>query len=84
MNDLYLAVVIGRNRRVYARVYKRPGKRIAKMAEHYFASEMRKSRSEGFRATGMEDISPSDHIRVFKVKYNAITVSRLLEEEVVA
>ena len=71
MNDdnVFLAVVIGRNRRVYARTYKRNNSYITKMANHYKQMEVQKSACEGFRVVGMTDESPNENMRIFRIQY---------------
>ena len=70
---VYVATVIGRNRRVYSRVYKRNSDHIKRMAEHYRQMEAEKSAREGFRVTGMTELEPHESngvcTRVFKVEY---------------
>lgn len=76
--NFYLAVVIGRNRRVYARVYKTP-RRIKDMVEHYRQLENEKAMNEGFCVTGMEDISANDHVRIFRAQYGTEPTERMQE-----
>lgn len=66
-----LAVVIGRNRRVYARIYKRISC-IEGFSKHYYESEIRKSYDEGFRPVGMKLDKPNDTTWVYHVQYEAI------------
>ena len=70
---VYVATVIGRNRRVYSRVYKRNSDHITRMAEHYRQMEAEKSAREGFRVTGMTELEPHESngvcTRVFKIEY---------------
>lgn len=69
----HIVTVVGRNRRVYTRVYKRDSNRITRMAEHYYQMEAQKSAREGFRVTGMTEIGPIERdgvcIRVFRIQY---------------
>lgn len=65
-----LAVVIGRNRRVYARIYKMTN-RIEAFSKHYYATETEKSREEGFRPVGM-DVENHDGIVIYRVKYESV------------
>ena len=66
-----VAVVVGRNRRVYARVYKRNNPdRIGKMVAHYMASEREKSAPEGFRVVGVDkDPTSNDYHWIFRLRY---------------
>lgn len=66
-----LAVVIGRNRRVYARVYKMVN-RIDGFSKHYYNTEIEKSRDEGFRPTGMKLEKPNNTTWIYRVQYEAI------------
>lgn len=66
-----LAVVIGRNRRVYARIYKMTN-RIEGFSEHYYKREIEKSREEGFRPIGMNLEKPNNTTWVYRVQYEAI------------
>lgn len=69
-NDLCV-IVIGRNRRVYARMYKTE-KRIAEFSRHCCHKEIEKSRKEGFRpfCTSLE--RPNDTTWIFHVQYEAV------------
>lgn len=66
-----LAVVIGRNRRVYARIYKMVN-RIEGFSKHYFETEIEKSRNEGFHPVSMRLEKPNDTTWVYHVQYEAI------------
>lgn len=66
-----LAVVIGRNRRVYARIYKMVN-RIDGFSKHYYATEIEKSRDEGFRPVGMRLEKPNDTTWVYHIQYEQI------------
>lgn len=70
--EQYLVSVIGRKRRVYSRIYQRNNDRITKMVEHYRQMEMEKSAREGFKVTNVIDESPNEHVRVFRIEYEAI------------
>lgn len=75
LHEEHLAIVVGRNRRVYARIYKGiPSleKNIRRMSEHYLASEREKSASEGFAPDGMTLERPNDTTWVFRVSYREI------------
>ena len=67
----HLAVVIGRNRRVYARVYKLP-QYIEKFSRHYLESERMKSHPEGFVPTGMVLERPTETTWIYRVQYQEV------------
>ncbi len=79
---IYIATVVGRNRRVYSRVYKRNNGNIERMAEHYRQMEKEKSSYEGFRVTGLQEIGPFEGngvcTRVFQVQYEAAPVPQII------
>ena len=64
------AVVIGRNRRVYARGYKME-KAIFAFAERYMRRESEKSVPEGFMPEGM-DFEKHGETYIFKIRYAAV------------
>lgn len=66
----HLAVVIGRNRRVYSRVYKMVN-RIDGFAKHYLEKEKYdcEYKHEGFRPTGLTLEKPTETMWVFRVQY---------------
>ena len=66
-----LAVVVGRNRRVYSRVYKMVN-RIEAFSKHYYEMEKEKSRDEGFRPVNMKVKEYKDTV-VFRIQYEPIT-----------
>lgn len=70
----YVVVVVGRNRRVYTRVYKRDTPaRIGNMVAHYMASEREKSAPEGFKIVGVDmDRTTNPYHRVFRIRYAPI------------
>ena len=70
----YVVVVVGRNRRVYTRVYKRDNpNRIENMVVHYMASEREKSTPEGFMVVGVDmDRTTNPYHRVFRIQYAPI------------
>lgn len=77
----HLAVVIGRNRRVYARIYKMVN-RIDAFSKHYYAAEIEKSRAEGFIPVNMKLEKPNDTTWIFRISYNEINpVNELIKEE---
>lgn len=66
-----LAVVIGRNRRVYARVYKMIN-RIDAFSKHYYEMEIEKSREEGFCPVSMKLENPNNTTWVYRIQYQTI------------
>lgn len=75
--DEHLAVVVGRNRRVYARVYKMTN-RIDAFSTHYYETEIEKSREEGFRPVGMVLEKPNETTWIFRVSYEPIDTSNVV------
>ena len=71
MNKDLLAVVIGRNRRVYARMYKKENS-IARFSRDYFEKERGKSEREGFRPVDMTMERPNETTWVFHIRYEAV------------
>ncbi len=67
----HLAVVIGRNRRVYARVYQMP-RYIEAFSQHYLESERRKAFDEGFIPVGLSLEKPNDLTWIYRVEYAEI------------
>lgn len=71
----HVAIVVGRNRRVYARVYKPTSRMewyIKRFSKHYLESERSKSFFEGFAPSGMTLERPNDTTWVFRVSYKEI------------
>ena len=71
----HIAIVVGRNRRIYARVYKETTRMedfIKRFSEHYMESERCKSRIEGFVPSGMTLTRPDETTWVFRVEYQPI------------
>ena len=66
-----LVVVIGRNRRVYARVYKMIRYKDG-MVEHYLQSERTKAGREGFMPTGVVLFRPNETTWLYRVQYEKI------------
>jgi len=64
-----LAIVIGRNRRVYTRFLKKESS-IRDFANRYADREREKSRAEGFEPVGMELEKPNETTFIFTIKYS--------------
>ena len=63
-----VAVVIGRNKRVYARGYKME-KSIKPFAERYLQREAERAKEEGFIPCGMDFSRPDDTIYEYVIRY---------------
>lgn len=63
-----LAIVVGRNRRVYGRTYKMD-KSIPEFAARYFTREAKKGLEEGFTATYMTLYQPNENTFIYTVVY---------------
>lgn len=70
-----LCVVIGRNRRVYARVYKMLN-RIDGFVAHYLEKEKTDCacKREGFRPVGVTLQRPTETVWVFRIQYEPCEV----------
>ena len=65
------AIVIGRNRRVYARTFKKESSIFA-FAERYLPRESRKSIPEGFKPIGMDFCKLDDTTYRFKIRFEEV------------
>lgn len=75
LHEEHLAIVVGRNRRVYARMYKETPRMqdyIRRFSEHYYETEQHKSYGEGYHPASMVLEKPNDTTWVFRISYHPI------------